>query len=103
MPSLHVQRRAESEDSASLSNPIYLAGLIVALVILAVVGGWLGLRYYRKRQAAKRESQMGAAFLNVKGLIREGGSLDEEKSGPLQCVFLSFECNTCNNIQPIGL
>jgi hypothetical protein len=92
MPSIHVLRRSESDESASLSNPIYLAGLIVALVILSIAGGWMGLRYYRKRQAAKRESQMGAAFLNVKGLVREGGSLDE-KDGSLQCVSLSFERN----------
>lgn len=72
-----------STDSSSISNPIYVAGIVVAFVIILGISAWLGLRVYKKRAAAKRESKMGAAFLSVKGLVRDDDTMDE-KDGPLQ-------------------
>ncbi|KAF8962779.1 hypothetical protein BDZ97DRAFT_1905168 [Flammula alnicola] len=86
MPAFHVFPRSQTpSDSASpsISNPIYIAGIIVAAVIFLGFLVWMGLRAYRKRLASKRESQMGAAFLSVKGLVRED-EVSDEKAGSLQ-------------------
>lgn len=77
----HISPRADlpsSASSTSISNPIYVAGIVVAVVAILGISVWLGLRVYRKRVAAKRESKMGAAFLSVKGLVREDDSMDEK-------------------------
>jgi flagellar biosynthesis/type III secretory pathway M-ring protein FliF/YscJ len=80
MPAFTLLQRSEtpSTSSNSVSNPIYLVGVIVAVVIILVVAAWLGLRAYRKRLAAKREEKMGAAFLSVKGLVRENAAVSEK-------------------------
>ena len=78
---LHISPRADlpsSADSPSISNPIYVVGIVVAVVTILAISGWLGLRVYRKRAAAKRESKMGAAFLSVKGLVREDDPMNEK-------------------------
>jgi len=77
----HISPRADlpsSADSPSISNPIYVVGIVVAVVTILAISGWLGLRVYRKRAAAKRESKMGAAFLSVKGLVREDDPMNEK-------------------------
>ena len=77
----HISPRADlpsSADSPSVLNPIYVVGIVVAVVTILGISGWLGLRVYRKRAAAKRESKMGAAFLSVKGLVREGDPMNEK-------------------------
>ncbi|KAF8199559.1 hypothetical protein BJ912DRAFT_654955 [Pholiota molesta] len=80
MPAFILLQRSEtpSTPSNSVSNPIYLVGVIVAVAIILVVAAWLGLRAYRKRLAAKREEKMGAAFLSVKGLVRENTATSEK-------------------------
>ncbi|KDR76307.1 hypothetical protein GALMADRAFT_247666 [Galerina marginata CBS 339.88] len=83
MPSVQFLTRSEpSSDASSISNPVYIAGIIVAAVIISGVGIWMGLRFYRKRMAAKRESERGAAFLSVKGLVRDDAG--NEKDTPIQ-------------------
>jgi len=79
MPTVSLLSRSDSpsNDSPTLSNPVYLVGIIVAAVIVVGVSVWLGLRLYRKRVAARREAKMGAAFLSVKGLVPES-SLNEK-------------------------
>ncbi|KAF8149868.1 hypothetical protein B0H34DRAFT_667147 [Crassisporium funariophilum] len=87
MPALHVLSRSdtpsEKDSSATISSPVYIAGITLAGVIGLAVCAWLALRYYRQRVAAKRESQMGAAFLSVKGLVREDDWSENEKDAHL--------------------
>ncbi|KAH9481448.1 hypothetical protein JR316_0005974 [Psilocybe cubensis] len=82
--------RAEDSDGPTLANPIYLAGLIVAIVILVGAGLWMGLRFFRKRMAAKRQEKTGAAFLSVKGLVRDDPNQEGEKEGFEQRVAKGF-------------
>lgn len=91
MPAFNLLSRTTTPSAASsnesISNPLYLAGVIVAVVIVLVIAIWLGLRTYRKRIAAKREEKMGAAFLSVKGLVKVDSETEtDEKSskGTLQ-------------------
>ncbi|KAF5371846.1 hypothetical protein D9615_009545 [Tricholomella constricta] len=55
---------------------------IPALVKIAVgLVIWLLIRVQRKRAAAKREEIRGAAFLSVRGLVKEGAQTESEKGG----------------------
>ncbi|RDB25827.1 hypothetical protein Hypma_006477 [Hypsizygus marmoreus] len=62
-------RRAEF---SSPSNPIYIAGFCIVGAILLGLSIWILIRFQRKRAAAKREENRGAAFLSVRGLVKEG-------------------------------
>ncbi|KAF9476704.1 hypothetical protein BDN70DRAFT_811829 [Pholiota conissans] len=83
MPAFNLLPRSVTASSASsspsINQPIYIAGVIVAVVIVLIIAVWLGIRAYRKRLAAKREEKMGAAFLSVKGLVREDSIMTNEK------------------------
>ena len=61
----------------SSSTGLYIAGFVVAGVVLIGVAAWLTVRFLRKRAQRIGEDKRGTAFLNVRGLIREDG----EKSG----------------------
>lgn len=78
MPSLNIFTRSDdgssvpsTETAETLSSPTILAGIIVAAVIFLGIAVWLGLRVYRKRARNRREAKMGAAFLSVKGIVRD--------------------------------
>ncbi|TFK40285.1 hypothetical protein BDQ12DRAFT_490822 [Crucibulum laeve] len=81
MPAIHLLRRDDS-DSSPL-NPIYIAGFAVVGAIVLGVAIWLALRFHRKRAAAKREETRGAAFLSVRGLVKEGEKDENEHSPSL--------------------
>ncbi|TFK72945.1 hypothetical protein BDN72DRAFT_894384 [Pluteus cervinus] len=69
MPVVQIFRR--EENSSQYINPIYIAGFAVAGTIVLGFGIWIGLRTYRRRAASQREAERGAAFLSVRGLVRE--------------------------------
>jgi len=78
-----LSRSDESKDSSpTMSNPVYIAGIVVIAVIGLGVAVWLGLHFHRKRAAARRQLNMGAAFFSVKGLVPDRP--DDEKAGSLQ-------------------
>lgn len=80
-PYFSLIERAVPEAQGALSqtalSPVIIAGIVVACVLGVGVALWLGIRYYRKRSSAERESQMGSGFLSVRGVVKEG----EEKDG----------------------
>jgi Kef-type K+ transport system membrane component KefB len=68
-----------SSDSGSSGLPtIAIAGFVVAGVIGALVLGWFVVRLIRKRAQRKRDNARGAAFLSVKGIVKEG-TISNEK------------------------
>jgi len=88
-----------SANPSSISNPIYIAGIVVAVVIVLGISTWLGLRVFKKRAAAKRESKMGAAFLSVKGLVRDDDPVDEKDGSwqPFTTQSKGFSRNMINS------
>lgn len=71
MPVIHLSLRSSFPTDATSSSslkPEYIAGFVVVGVIILAVAIWLGVRKYRKHALAKRESQLGAAFLSVRGI-----------------------------------
>lgn len=67
MPLVKIYSRSSS-PSASI-NPTYIVGFIIAGAVVIGLSLWLILRMIRKRAASKREENMGAAFLSVRGVI----------------------------------
>ncbi|KAK0211045.1 hypothetical protein DFS33DRAFT_1297100 [Desarmillaria ectypa] len=73
MPAIVVRdENSEAMSSSSSLRPIYIAGFVVVGVLLLGVALWLPIRRNRRRAQAKREENLGAAFLSVKGLFRDG-------------------------------
>lgn len=73
MPAIAVRDvNSEAMSTSSSLRPIYIAGFVVVGVLLLGVVLWLGIRTHRRRAQAKREENLGAAFLSVKGLVRDG-------------------------------
>jgi len=67
-----------AHDSTSSPRLIY-AGVFLIVVALVGLATWIGVRTFRKRAQAKREDAQGAAFLSVRGLVKEEKT---EKSDP---------------------
>ncbi|KAK0196809.1 hypothetical protein F5146DRAFT_1013017 [Armillaria mellea] len=73
MPAIAVRdENSEAMSTSSSLRPIYIAGFVVVGILLLGVALWLAIRTYRRRAQAKREESLGAAFLSVKGLVRDG-------------------------------
>ena len=95
-PTLLLSRSStpgSNADTMSLTNPIYIAGFVLAGVLSLGVATWLALRLYRQRVAERRESKMGAAFLSVKGLRPEGQSLREKPARRVVQLFVTPQSN----------
>ncbi|CAA7267130.1 unnamed protein product [Cyclocybe aegerita] len=90
---IHVLKRS---DDSTISNPVYIAGIVVVGVIALGVGLWLSLRVYRKRAMRKRQENMGAAFFSVKGLVPEGDP--EKMDGSLQRSMTQSKGFSRNNL-----
>ncbi|KAF8899958.1 hypothetical protein CPB84DRAFT_1680794 [Gymnopilus junonius] len=76
--------RSDSSSNSSIDPGTIIAGAVVAAAIVVGVAIWMGLRLYRKRMAAKREAERGAAFLSIKGVVRDDVEGNDEKNGSLQ-------------------
>lgn len=63
---------------------IYIAGIVVAVVIVVAVGVWLLIRWNAQRRARQREERTGQAFLSVRGILREGGGADPTSANEKQ-------------------
>jgi hypothetical protein len=88
MPVIHLSLRSAFPTDATSSSslkPEYIAGFVIVGVLVLAVAIWLGVRKYRKHALAKRESQLGAAFLSVRGIRPE-----DEKVESAGYVFRSF-------------
>ena len=82
MPAVPVHVFARSADSSALSmssslGPVYVAGFVVVGLTIMGLFIWFGIRIFRNRSKAKRDDVRGAAFLSVRGLVKEG---DEQKT-----------------------
>ena len=79
---------AAADNNSTISNPAYIVGIVIIVLILLGAGIWLGRRFIIKRRNAKREAN-DIGFLSVKGLVPD--QLMSEKG--LQCVPLFFCCS----------
>ena len=61
---------------------LYIAGFVVAGLIAIGVAAWLTIRFLRQRARRNDEDSRGAAFLNVRGLVREDGEKGTDEALP---------------------
>ena len=85
--SINILRR----DEESSSKNLYIVGFVVAGLAIAGVAVWLTIRFLRQRARRNGEDNRGVAFLNVRGLVKDGEKANDDplpKYG-LQCSTLS--------------
>lgn len=76
---IHILPRAGGVSSAT---GLYIAGFVIAGVVLLGAAIWLTIRFLKKRAQRNSEDNRGAAFLNVRGLVREDGEKDKDEALP---------------------
>lgn len=76
---IRILPRAGGDSS---STGLYVAGFLVAGLVFIGAVAWLTVRFLRKRAQRNAEDKRGAAFLNVRGLIREDGEKNGEDTLP---------------------
>jgi hypothetical protein len=103
MPAVPVHVFARSADSSALSmssslGPVYVAGFVVVGLTIMGLFIWFGIRIFRNRSKAKRDDVRGAAFLSVRGLVKEG---DEQKTTEKELPenFQAIQGNTFSRSQ----
>ncbi|KAI0926059.1 hypothetical protein AcV5_008623 [Taiwanofungus camphoratus] len=62
----------EGAVSTNHLNATLIVGIVIACVIAAGAAVWLGIHFYRKRCAAKREDALGSSFITVRGVTKDG-------------------------------
>jgi len=75
---IHILPR---DGGGSSKTGLYVAGFVIAGVVMIGAVAWLTIRFLRQRARWGDEDNRGAAFLNVRGLVREDGEKGEV--GPL--------------------
>ena len=68
-------------DTAS-TIALYVAGFSIAGVVALGAGVWLTIRFLKQRARRSDEDSRGAAFLNVRGLVREAGEKYQSETLP---------------------
>jgi len=87
-------------DGNGSNSGLYIAGFVIAGLIILGVGGCLLIRFLRQRARNNDEDNRGAAFLNVRGLVREDDEKVKDEPLPkygytplrLSSVWLSTAC-----------
>ncbi|KAF8348841.1 hypothetical protein F5887DRAFT_537673 [Amanita rubescens] len=80
-----VKMYSRSSSPSARINPTYVVGLTIAGAVVIGLSLWLILRMIRKRAASKREENMGAAFLSVRGVVVDD-NVTEKNPGGLYAV-----------------
>ncbi|KXN91711.1 hypothetical protein AN958_12563 [Leucoagaricus sp. SymC.cos] len=77
MPTLALFSRSSNPNPVSTAqdnggiSAMYIVGFAIAGTVFLVLVMWLGAFLYRRRRAKRRRDQVGAAFLSVRGLVKE--------------------------------
>ncbi|KZT02624.1 uncharacterized protein LAESUDRAFT_762743 [Laetiporus sulphureus 93-53] len=67
-----LARRSDGSSTSLTGNTAQIIGVSVAAAIAAFGAIFFGIYLYRKRLSAKREKIRESAFINVRGLVRDG-------------------------------
>jgi len=70
------------DETSSSKTGLYIAGFVVAGVLIMGAVAWLTIRFLRRRARRDDEDNRGAAFLNVRGLVRDDGEKGEVEALP---------------------
>jgi hypothetical protein len=70
----YLLSRSDSTDASGdlpISKTVYIVGFTIAGLLAVTSVMWIALRFFRRKLQAKRAEERGAAFLNVRGVVRE--------------------------------
>lgn len=84
---IHILPR---DENGSSQTGLYVAGFVVAGAIVIGAAAWLTIRFLRQRARRSDEDNRGAAFLNVRGLVKE----DDEKGQDETVPKYGYQCST---------
>jgi len=76
-PQLTVFSR-DAGSSQSPLTPITIVGIVIACLLAVGLSTWLGIHFYRKRLSRAREEERTAAFLSIKGIVRESEETEKD-------------------------
>jgi len=88
---IHILPRG---GDASSNIVLYIAGFSIAGVVILGAATWLAIRFLKQRARRNDEDNRGAAFLNVRGLVREAGEKGQGEGLPkygYQCSSLMLD------------
>jgi len=90
----------DDKTSSPVLNPIYIVGFVLVGVALLGLLVWLAIRTHRRRAVSKREENRGAAFLSVRGLVKNGEPEKSSQSGiaPRRHDMLSRDRINCPSV-----
>ncbi|KAG1750190.1 hypothetical protein EDB19DRAFT_1678833 [Suillus lakei] len=70
----YLLSRSNSTDASGVlptSTTVYIVGFTLAGLLVTAAMLWVAVRFFRRKLQAKRAEERGAAFLNVRGVVRE--------------------------------
>ena len=76
---IHILPRDESDSS---KTGLYIAGFVVAGMVVLGAAAWVAIRFLRRRARRSDEDNRGASFLNVRGLVREDSEKGQDNPLP---------------------
>ena len=88
---IHILAR---DGGGSSNTTLYIVGFIIAGAIILGAAAWLAVRLMRKRARRNDEENRGAAFLNVRGLVKEAGEKGQDDVLPkygYQCFISALD------------
>lgn len=72
-PFVRISKRVDTVGSTGLPVVAWI-GFGVAGLLVVILAVWLSVRAYRRKAKKKREDDRGAAFLTVKGIVKDSVS-----------------------------
>lgn len=96
MPSISARTIVQPASDMSVT---YIVGFVIAGATIFALAIWIGIRLYRKKLAKRRQENLEAAFLSVRGLVREKAQPTGNGLNPPQIPASSDK----DNSSPIAL
>lgn len=96
-PHLGLYARSEAGQSSNALTPTIIIGIALACAIGLGAALWLGIRFWKKQAAKRREGNRQSAFLNVRGVVK-----DAEKQALPRCVFCHVSVNVARALTSSG-
>ncbi|KAL4064556.1 hypothetical protein J3A83DRAFT_4101274 [Scleroderma citrinum] len=78
---------ARNSFPLSTNTTLYIAGFVLVGVLVGGLSLWLLARCYKNRMNKKRNEERGAAFLHVRGVVKEGDGSNQANQPSLPNSF----------------
>jgi hypothetical protein len=76
---IHILPR---DGPMSSNTALYIVGFSIAGIVVFGAAAWLTIKFLRQRARRCDEDRRGAAFLNIRGLVRDVGEKAQDEAPP---------------------